>query len=105
MSNGKKQTRANFRSAVFTRDGHKCKCCPKTNDLDAHHIIDRNEMPNGGYVKENGITLCPGCHRDAEVWHESNKTASADGFHPLDLFGLIGSSLTEAIAASKRLSS
>lgn len=33
-------------------------------DLDAHHITDRNEMPNGGYVPENGISLCKTPARD-----------------------------------------
>ena len=49
---GKKQIRENFRNTVFERDGHKCLVCNRSDvKLDAHHIIDRHEMPNGGYVK------------------------------------------------------
>ena len=58
----KKLIRQKFRDEVFGRDGYKCVFCGKTNNLDAHHITNRNEMPNGGYVKENGITLCPVHH-------------------------------------------
>lgn len=32
-------------------------------------INDRHEMPNGGYAKENGITLCPQHHMAAEKFH------------------------------------
>ena len=52
---GKQKVREDFRNSVFERDGHKCKICGSNDKLDAHHITDRNEMPNGGYVKENGI--------------------------------------------------
>ena len=59
----KKKIREDFRNSVFDRDGHKCKMCgnPKAK-LDAHHITDRSLMPNGGYVKENGIYLCEDLH-------------------------------------------
>jgi hypothetical protein len=40
--------------------------CDTTGILEAHHITNRNEMPNGGYVVENGITLCPKHHRQVE---------------------------------------
>src|SRR5215203_1562865 len=86
----KKQLRAAFRKAVFQRDRYRCVTCGKPGKdrqggeahkqfhshpadrdlvcLDAHHITDRHEMPNGGYVAENGITLCDdGCHLLAEV--------------------------------------
>jgi 5-methylcytosine-specific restriction endonuclease McrA len=58
MSNQKKLIRQKFRDMTFARDNYKCKICgcgDKT--LDAHHITDRKLMPNGGYVKENGINL------------------------------------------------
>lgn len=67
----KKQIRDKFRNDVFTRDNHKCVICGISNvKLDAHHVTNRNLMPNGGYVKENGITLCDvenGCHFKAEI--------------------------------------
>lgn len=69
--------------------------------LDAHHITDRNLMPNGGYVKENGISVCPSCHEKAEVFHSTG--TSVTGFSPDDLYKMIGSSYEKAVEASKRL--
>jgi 5-methylcytosine-specific restriction endonuclease McrA len=104
----KQLVRERFREAVFKRDNFTCrKCGTKASDTvrhDAHHIIDRNEMPNGGYVKENGITLCePVCHMLAEKFHISGGTEWEPGMHPKDLFNLIGSSRDIAVLASERL--
>lgn len=104
MSQKKKATRKAFRDAVFTRDEYKCVICGHdvAEDLDAHHITDRNEIPNGGYVVENGITLCNiNCHQIAEEFHSTG--IASPGFSPEDLYGLIDSSKEEAVEASKRL--
>lgn len=85
--------------------------CGKTEPLDAHHITDRNLMPNGGYVKENGITLCSGdddnelyykksCHWKAEQFHIHGE--AYPGFSPEELYKKIGSSLELAMKASER---
>lgn len=59
----------------MARDGWKCRVCGATEcpdvKLDAHHILSRDSMPGGGYVSDNGITLCDllkggGCHEQAE---------------------------------------
>lgn len=103
MSQHKKKVREAFRTAVFTRDGHKCRMCGRKGTLDAHHITDRNLMPNGGYVKENGISLCDEkgrCHEKAEVYHSTGE--ALPGWHPNDLYETIGSSLEKAIKASER---
>lgn len=102
----KKQfVRERFRTDVLNRDKHKCKVCGRDDvKLDAHHITDRNEMPNGGYVKENGITLCDveeGCHWKAEIYHTSKGEDWLTGFHPEDLYKLIGSN--KELAESKAL--
>ena len=103
--NKKKLVRHNFRTSVFNRDNFTCKMCGEhpedTSTLDAHHITDRNEMPNGGYVLENGITLCPDCHIKAEIFHSSGK--SYEGYSPEDLYNVIGSTYDKAYAASERL--
>lgn len=108
MPQRKKQVRQRFRAAVFARDGYTCRGCgfassPERaeDELDAHHITDRNEMPNGGYVAENGISLCDACHGKAEAYHCGDEVPP--GFLPADLYTRIGSSEEEArTAASKR---
>jgi hypothetical protein len=60
-------------------------------------------MTNGGYVKENGISLCPRCHIRAEEWHNSGKVEK--GFHPNELYALIGSSYDLAIRKAKEIQS
>jgi 5-methylcytosine-specific restriction endonuclease McrA len=102
MSSHKKQVREKFRTAVFERDDYKCRICKNAKDmLDAHHITDRNLMPNGGYVKENGISLCPPCHEKAEIFHSTGKTLP--GWSPDDLYQKINSSHQKAIQASLQL--
>ena len=112
MSKKKKLVRKKFRDAVFKRDGYVCRVCgigvvgvdPSTY-LDAHHITSREEMPGGGYVEENGISLCESCHRQAEHWlsepnmHELTKIALAE-YDPEELYKRIGSSHKDAYIAS-----
>jgi hypothetical protein len=100
----KQLIRESFRTEVFGRDGHKCRVCKKSGYLDAHHITDRNEMPNGGYVKENGISLCDDCHWKAERYHINGGNEGITGYLPEDLYKLIGSSKEKAIEASISLS-
>lgn len=105
----KKQIRAAFRKVVFERDNYKCKCCKENGydgqdrrmdtkagkllmPLDAHHITNRNKFPNGGYVKENGVSLCPSCHKKAEI----------KLIPPSYLYKLIGSTLEKAIEADAK---
>lgn len=108
MSQEKKKVREEFRNKVFSRDGHKCAMCFRKDCLlDAHHITPRVEMPNGGYVKENGITLCNvpgGCHEKAESWFCSSLPKNdSEEFSPRNLYKKIGSSFELAIKASERL--
>lgn len=109
----KKLLRSQFRKNVFDRDKYKCRCCGKIGydrqetpienkvPLDAHHITNREKMPNGGYVKQNGISVCDDCHIKAESFWSTGE--SVEGFSPEDLYNLIGSSLEIAIAASKKI--
>lgn len=118
---GKKQdVRADFRKAVFTRDRHTCQVCgrrwtaadaePSLGRMNAHHVTDRAEMPNGGYVAENGITVCDGpfgqdsCHMKCEKFHITGGKEWVPGLHPNDLYKKIGSSREKAEAASAKLS-
>ena len=105
MSRIKKAVRQAFRDAVFRRDGWLCRVCRREgtdeDPLDAHHVIDRHDMPNGGYVPENGISLCSTCHRRAEEWHETG--IPSPGYSPEDLLERIGSSIDAAIEAAEKL--
>ena len=103
MSQGKKAIREKFRNDTFGRDGHKCVFCDRTDNLDAHHITDRRLMPAGGYVKENGITLCPTHHLMAEEWNRTEQQSWITNFHPNDLYKRIGSSYEMALIASQTL--
>lgn len=94
MSTKKKAIREAFREAVFRRDNYKCLLCG-SEAVDAHHITDRNKMPNGGYVKENGASLCSDCHIKAEWGLEVT---------PDDLYARIHSSFVMAYRASEELS-
>lgn len=95
----KQAVRAKFREVVFKRDGNKCRVCKAASGkLDAHHITDRSEMPNGGYVLENGISLCEPCHWKAEQFHATGE--ALPGFHPDDLYMMIGSTREKAEKSS-----
>lgn len=103
----KKQIREKFRNDVFTRDKHTCLVCNKKRteeELDAHHITDRNQMPNGGYVKENGITVCKEvCHMKVEAYHLSGGVSWVEGLSPNHLYDMIKSSKEIAIKKSEQL--
>lgn len=104
MSGKKQQVRSDFRKAVFKRDSFKCKTCgfPGSEEiLDAHHVTDRTQMPNGGYVKENGISLCEPCHEKAEAFHSYG--VAVPGFSPEELYLLIGSTYELAWEKSSKL--
>lgn len=108
MSSNKKLIRKYFRDTVFKRDGFRCAMCNMKSskdkadeELDAHHITDRSKIPNGGYVKENGISVCPGCHEKAEQFHATG--VAYPGYSVQDLYLKINSSLEKAIEASEKL--
>lgn len=110
MSQAKKEIRRKFRDDCLNRDNDTCKMCglksPSREEslkiFDVHHIVDRSEMPNGGYVKDNGISLCQDCHIKAEVFHSTG--IAHPGYAPEDLYKKINSTLEKAIIASEKLS-
>lgn len=111
MSSTKKSIRNSFRNAVFERDCYRCIICgfqsseaAAEQEIDAHHIVDRHAMPEGGYVKENGITLCKqgkNCHLQAEQFHITG--TAIPGLSPDDLYKKIHSSHEAALKASLKL--
>lgn len=59
--------RDKFREGVLERDGNKCVICGASGvPLDAHHIIERRLWEDGGYILDNGASLCETHHRQAE---------------------------------------
>jgi 5-methylcytosine-specific restriction endonuclease McrA len=107
MSEKKKAIRQRFRHAVMSRDDYVCRLCGALGydrqgvpiagcvPVDAHHITPRERMPGGGYVPENGATLCDDCHKKAE------DPAKADLANAL-LYRLIGSSPAIALSAAEQ---
>ena len=107
----KQETRDVFRSRVLDRDKCACAMCgykpEDPSQLDAHHICDRHDMPFGGYVAANGITLCTDrcnlgkpwepylsdnyvdCHQKAETLHATGQLVP--GYTPTDLYARIKS--------------
>ena len=100
----KSEKRRAFREGVLRRDENICCVCgnrKRAEDLDAHHITDRHEMPNGGYTILNCITVCKGdCHRKVEVFHISGGKRWEQWLHPDDLYKMIGSSYEQAFLDS-----
>lgn len=95
MSEQKRMIRLRFNTDCFYRDDFTCRLCTAGPEkLEVHHITSREQMPNGGYVKENGITLCQKHHLIVET--KSDYTND-------ELYGLIGSSYEKALVASSRL--
>lgn len=106
----KKELRKHFRDACYKREKYCCAMCGFKSskdkaeaELDAHHITDRHEMPNGGYVKENGISLCSSCHIKAEEFHSTG--VPLPGYSVEDLYIKINSSHEKAVESSNKLSS
>ena len=59
--------RSKFREQVFQREDHKCivPTCTKR-AVDAHHLLERNLWEDGGYIPDNGASVCEEHHRLAE---------------------------------------
>ena len=106
----KKEIRRKFRDVCLKRDKITCiKCGFKAKSMeealeifDVHHIFSRKEMPNGGYVLENGITLCKdSCHLKAEEFWSTG--TACPGFSVEELYNAINSNYDLAVTASKKL--
>jgi len=101
MKQDHKRWRKAFNDGCLERDGHKCVFCDITDNLDVHHITDRHEIPNGGYVLSNGITVCPEHHLKCEEYH-MNGTCEKN-FTPNALYIKINSTFETAFNDSLNL--
>ncbi len=52
-----------WKRAVMSRDGYRCYLCGAGGRLHAHHIYPFAEFEKLRFDVDNGITLCPKCHR------------------------------------------
>jgi len=52
-----------WKKAVMSRDGYKCYLCGTGGRLHAHHIHPFAEYEKLRFDVDNGITLCPDCHK------------------------------------------
>lgn len=101
-----KKTEAKFEQI----ESATCDCCGQPIKVQFGHMEDHLSI--GGYVKENGITLCKyneegleegSCHMMAEKFHISDGQEWEEGMHPDDLYKMIGSSKEVAIKVSEKL--
>lgn len=64
------QGRKQFRQTVFDRDENTCLVPWCDNDADdAHHIVERELWDDGGYIPNNGASVCNKHHQYAEENH------------------------------------
>ncbi|MEH6472201.1 MAG: hypothetical protein V7752_13210 [Halopseudomonas sp.] len=103
MSAKKKLARQKFRDDVLKRDRNRCVICKAEDNIEAHHITDRELMPGGGYVKENGISLCHEHVEMAEAHRVEGGEEAAKELAPEKLYIKVGSNYDKALAASQRL--
>jgi len=89
-----KELRRSFREQVFERDNNQCRLCNCKENLDAHHITNRNHLPMYGYVVSNGITLCPEHHLSIE---------QQDAISSDKLYEMIDSSFGKALSDCVKL--
>jgi len=98
-----KELRRLFREQVLKRDNNQCAFCDCKEDLDAHHITNRNYMPMYGYVISNGITLCNAHHALAEHYSRAILKESMEEFSPENLYKIIDSSYDKALSDCVKL--
>jgi len=55
---------AEWREAVFERDGYACQDCGASDEyLNAHHLVPISEDISKALDVDNGVTLCIDCHQ------------------------------------------
>lgn len=58
-----------WRTAVFSRDKWTCQECSIVGgELHPHHIKSFAKFPELRFVLENGLTLCPACHKKTDSY-------------------------------------
>ena len=52
-----------WRTLCLKRDGFACVLCQSRGRLEVHHIVRWTDAPLLRLKKNNGVTLCHGCHK------------------------------------------
>lgn len=99
--------RAGYQCEVLRPSGLRCSATA----TDVHHIVSRDVAPEGGYVAENGIACCFGCHNRAEQdaldpggLYGPRRLRAAIGQTPRDLAALLlAISLGRALSREQEL--
>ena len=61
-----------WRTAIFNRDGFRCRGCGAKGRLQAHHIKPYKAYPELRHVLSNGLTLCIPCHKKTDTYGWAN---------------------------------
>ena len=71
-----------WRKAVLVRADYTCRCCgARGGTLQAHHLDNYADHPDRRFDVENGVALCPPCHRSFHrIYGQRSKTTAAQ-FH------------------------
>jgi len=51
-----------WKKSVFERDRYLCQKCNDGGYLNAHHLLNFSDFPELRFDRDNGLTLCRGCH-------------------------------------------
>lgn len=57
-----------WRKSVLERDNHSCQDCGGAEKIDAHHIQQIIDYPEGIFDIDNGLALCENCHNRHTFW-------------------------------------
>ena len=54
-----------WRIACLERDNWQCQVCDSVKELNVHHIKQYKDYPSLRLDRDNGITVCESCHKQA----------------------------------------
>ena len=63
-----------WRERVLARDGHRCRICGRTDDVEAHHLLSYLKYPDLRAVDDNGVVLCTWCHARLDGYTQDAST-------------------------------
>ena len=58
---------------VMKRANYKCEWCGTTENIYAHHTINKKTNPERQFDVDAGMCLCKSCHKKYHHWNKHNK--------------------------------